>query len=180
MFSQGKRNDIMEQIKMLENPHEHRVDGTLLQVGEKSHTDRKVAEMYSLSRVNVFRYLRVNQLVSPLKAMLDSDSVPFVAAVTLSFLQESEQTQLADCIEQGKFSVDMKKADALRQLSEKGKLSADAIRRVMSGDMKPKPNRTPTVKIDKAVYAKYFKPSQSAKEVQNIVVKALELYFQRE
>jgi ParB family chromosome partitioning protein len=33
MFSQGKRNDILEQIKMLENPHEYRNNNTSLQVG---------------------------------------------------------------------------------------------------------------------------------------------------
>jgi len=42
-----------------------------------------------------------------------------------------------------------------------------------------KPNRTPTVKIDKSVYSRYFKPSQPTKEIQNIVEKALELYFEQ-
>lgn len=177
MFSQGKRNDILEQIKMLEKPHEHGENGTLLQVGEKSHTDKKVAEMYSLSRVNVFRYLRIQQLIPALKAMLDNSDIPFVAAVTLSFLKESEQELLADCMERNGLSVDMKKADALRQFSEKGKLNGESVYRILSGETTPKPNRTPTVKVDKMVYARYFKPNQPAKEVQSIVEKALEMYF---
>ena len=49
-----------------------------------------------------------------------------------------------------------------------------------TSDTKPKPNRTPTVKVDKAVYARYFKPSQPAKEVQDIVEKALEMYFEQQ
>ena len=51
------------------------------------------------------------------------------------------------------------------------------IRRILSGAAIPKPNRTPTVKVRKEVYAKYFKPNQPAREIQNIVEKALEMYF---
>ena len=162
---------------MLENPHEYKENGTTLQVGEKMHSDRKIAEMYSLSRVNVFRYLRIQYLIPQLKNMLDNNGIAFVAAVTLSFLKENEQILLADCMERNELSVDMKKADILRQFSEKSKLNGESVYRILSGEASPKPNRTPTVKVNKAVYAKYFKPSQSAKEVQEIVEKALALYF---
>jgi ParB family chromosome partitioning protein len=179
MFSQGKRNDILNQIKTLENPHENGVNSTFLQFEEQLHSDKKIAEMYSLSRGNVFRYIRINHLIPSLKLSLDNGRLPFIPAVTLSFLKEDEQTLVADCMEQNGLSVDMKKADILRQISEKGKLNGEGVYRIFSGDTKPKPNRTPTVKIDKAVYAKYFKPNQSVKEVQEIVKKALELYFEQ-
>jgi ParB family chromosome partitioning protein len=74
----------------------------------------------------------------------------------------------------------MKKAEALRQFFQKGKLNGENVYKVLSGEAKPKPNRTPTVKVEKAVYAKYFKPTQSAKEVQSIVEKALALYFEQQ
>jgi len=148
MFSQGKRNDILEQIKMLENPHEYKENKTSLQVGEKSHSDKKVAEMYSLSRVNVFRYLRIQQLISSLKTRLDNDEIAFVSAVTLSFLKESEQELVDDCMGNNDLSVDMKTAEILRQFSEKGKLDGVNVYKILSGDTAPKPNRTPTVKID--------------------------------
>ena len=32
--------------------------------------------------------------------------------------------------------------------------------------------------LSKAVYAKYFKPGQAAKEIQEIVRKALEMYYE--
>jgi ParB family chromosome partitioning protein len=180
MFSQGKRNDILEQIKMLENPHEHVENETSLQVGEKLHSDKKVAEMYSLSRVNVFRYLRIQQLIQPLKSRLDNDEFAFIPAVTLSFLKEAEQELVDDCTERNGLTVDMKKAAALRQFSEKGKLNGESVYRILSGETTPKPNRTPMVKVDKAVYAKYFTANQPAKEVQAIVEKALEMYFEQQ
>ena len=95
----------------------------------------------------------------------------------LSFLKEAEQELVDDCMERNQLTVDMKKADILRQFSEKGKLDGENVYKILSGNAAPKPNRTPTVKIDKNVYAQYFKPNQPAKEVQATVEKALEMYF---
>ena len=77
-------------------------------------------------------------------------------------------------------TVDMKKADILRQFSEKGKLDGESVYRILSGETVPKPSRTPMVKVDKAVYSRYFKPNQPAKEIQKIVEEALEMYFGKE
>jgi ParB family chromosome partitioning protein len=180
MFSQGKRNDILNQIKTLENPHDYKEIGTIRQVDEKLHSDKKVAEMYSLSAKSVSRYLRLQKLIPALKSRLDNDEIAFVAAVTLSFLKESEQEAVEDCMERNNLSVDMKKANILRHFSEKSKLNGENVYKILSGDTAPKPNRTPTVKIDKTVYARYFKPNQPAKEVQEIIEKALELYFEQQ
>jgi len=90
MFSQGKRNDILAQLEMLEKPSDAGDNGTSLQVGEKMHSDKTVAEMYSLSRVNVHRYLRIQHLLPALKTLLDNNVIAIVAAVTISFLKEEE------------------------------------------------------------------------------------------
>ena len=111
------------------------------------------------------------------KSHVDNGGIPFISAVTLSYLHESEQKLLAKCMEQHGFFVDMKKADMLRNYSAKDRLDGDAINRILSGAMVHKPKRTPTVKISKTVYAKYFKQNQPAKEVQDIIEKALEMYF---
>ena len=180
MFSQGKRNDILNQINMLENPHDNVENETLSQVGTKLRTYEKIGETYSLSRNTIARYLRLQHLIPVLKSRLDNNEVAFVVAVTLSFLKESEQELVDDCMERNELSVDMKKADILRQFSEKGKLDGENVYKILSGNTTPKPNRTPTVKIDKTLYSRYFKPNQPAKEVQATVEKALEMYFEQQ
>jgi ParB family chromosome partitioning protein len=84
MFSQGKRNDILKQTKMLENPHEYKDSGTFRQIGEKSRSDKSLAEMYSLSARTVSRYLRIQLLIPQLKSLLDNGNIPLIPAVTLS------------------------------------------------------------------------------------------------
>jgi len=179
LFSQGKRNDILAELQMLENPHDYKGNATFHQLGEKLHSDERVADMYSLSKISVSRYLRIQKLVMALKQRLDKGTIAFIPAVTLSFLKESEQQLLDKCIDPNGFTVDMKKANILRQYSEQNKLDDESIYLILSGEIsqKPKPNRTPTVKVSKTIYNTYFKPNQSAKEIQDIVEKALELYF---
>jgi len=180
MFSQGKRNDILAQLETLEKSHDNGADGTCAQVAHKLKSRDVVANEYGLSKDTVARYLRINQLIQPLKTMLDNGNIAFITGVTLSFLREECQIVLADCIRQYNFSVDMKKADILRNYSEKGKLDGDAIQRILSGAMVRKPNRAPAVKVSRSIYAKYFKPNQSAKEVEAIVEKALTMYFEQQ
>jgi len=179
LFSQGKRNDILAELQTLEKPSNHEENGTSSQVEKKLTSIEKVGETYSLSKDTVARYLRINQLIPALKSRLDNGDFAFIPAVTLSFLKEAEQSLLDKCMGENSFTLDMKKADVLRQYSDKGKLDGDSVLMILSGmaRQKPPPNRTPTIKINTTVYARYFKPGQSAKEIQGIVEKALEMYF---
>ena len=179
LFSQGKRNDIINELQMLENPYKYRGNGTVGQVVQKFDSREVVAKEYSLSGRTIARYQRIFMLIPELKARLDSGELAFIPCVTLSFLKENEQQFLDKCIGLNNFAVDMKKADTLREYSKKGKLDEESIYLILSGEIgqKPKPNRTPTVKVGKEIYTKYFKSWQSSREIQGIVEKAIELYF---
>lgn len=179
LFSQGKRNDILIELQKLENPDYSNVIDTCAQVAHKMKSRDIVAKEYSLSKDTVARYIRIHKLIDALKTRLDNGGIAFLAAWSLSFLSVNEQELLEKCLTLNSYSVDMKKADMLRQYSKSGKLDEESIYLILSGEVKLKAplNRTPTVKIRKSLYSRYFKPEQSAKEVQDIVEQALELYF---
>ena len=178
MFSQGKRNDILEQIKMLEEAGEHTENETYSQVANKRKSITKVGQQYGLSKDTVARYLRIQKLIPGLKLKLDNNYFAFIPAVTLSYLKEEEQELLNDCMEYSGLSVDMKKADMLRKFSEDGKLNSENIYSILSGEIVSKANRVQAIKLSDAVYSKYFNSNQSAKEIQDVVEDALALYFQ--
>ena len=179
LFSQGKRNDIIAELQMLENEHDKANHQTSVEISQKLNARESLAKEYGLKPFRIAQYIRIFQLIDSLKLRLDNNEFAVTPAVALSFLQDAQQQQLDRCLELNGFKVDMKKAEIFRQYSESGKLNEDSIYMILSGEIgqKPKPNRTPTVKVNKMIYAKYFRPDQPAKEVQEIVEKALEAYF---
>jgi len=193
MFSPGKRHDIIRLLHQMENPdkkldensdnlNNNEENSTLPQVGERSeeklsHTDKKIAEMYSLSKNTVSRYLRINQLYTPLKEMLDIGFVPFIPAVTVSFLINKEQIMLADYLDEGIGKLDMKKAEIMREFSKKKTLNLKTMREILSGQAVQTKQTTPAIKVSNDVYSRYFSNGQSAEEIQNTVEEALNFYF---
>jgi len=174
MFLQGKRNDITEQVALLFGE----TAVTSSQVGTKLRTDEKVGEAYSLSRNTIARYLRIHQLNTPLKIMLDDGKISFIPAVEVSFLPLEEQKLLAEQLDNG-FTLDMKKARFLRECSNGSQLDRDSMILILSGKAFQQPDKPRKVNISNALYSQYFSSEQSAKEVDAIVEEALKLYFDR-
>jgi len=182
MFSQGKRNDILNEIQNLENPHEIKGKETSAQNEHKLNSRDALGQRYGLDASTIARYLRIDKLIIPLKLLLDDGKIPFVPAVKISFLKKAAQEYLAQCMTLNNFRIDQKKADTLKRYSDTGNLTEENAYLILNGELtlKPKVNRTPVVKVSKAVYAKYFTPKQSQKDISVIVEKALELYFSKE
>jgi ParB family chromosome partitioning protein len=181
LFSPGKRNDILNKLKMLENPRGNAENGTCSQVERRLTSIEKVGDTYSLSKDTVARYLRINHLIPQLKARLDNDDYAFIPAVTLSYLREPEQLLLDRCIGLNGFKVDMKKAGLLRQYSESDKLDEDSIYLILSGEISGtgKKRRSYSFKIKPKVYKKYFAEQLKPQEIEAIIEKALDYYYQR-
>lgn len=55
-----------------------------------------IGEEYGMTGRNIARYMRVNQLIEPLKAMLDAGEILLVTAVDLSYLDEKEQEMVSE------------------------------------------------------------------------------------
>lgn len=76
----------------------------------------------------------------------------------------------------------MAKADLLKSYSEAGKLTADKIYGMLSGEInkKKKSNKPLPIKIKPKVISKYFTTEQKSDEIEGIIEKALEMYFEKE
>lgn len=179
MFSQGKRNDIIAELKMLEESHEIRGFETSAPVGQKLTSREKVGLEYGLSKNSVARLLRVDKLNNALKERIDNGEISIRCAVDLSYLAETEQTEVCKLLDENEFKIDMKKTDMLRSYSESSKLNEKTTYQILSGEInkKPKSPMLPPVKIKHKVYSKYFPADTKASEIERIVDEALSLYF---
>lgn len=122
--SQGKRNDLLEEIEMLLKPDKYKDSETCAEIQHKLKSRDKIGQEYGLSRDKVAKYIRISKLIPALLERLDAGEVPLQAAYDLSFIEDStEQQKIEDFIESDEFKVDMKKAEMLRQYYEQNKLT---------------------------------------------------------
>lgn len=167
MFSQGKRNDIIRELAAL--------DRTLSQLDTKLDSTKKVGEEYGMSRASVARLLRIDKLSDSLKEYVDSGKLAVNSAVSLSYISEKSQNDIAELL--AEYSVDMKKAKLLRECAdEDGNIDISDIIKIIDGK-KEDVTKPKSVMIDNAVYDRFFDKSVKKEEVSDTIEKALEFYF---
>lgn len=177
MFSQGKRNDIVEELKQLENPDYDKEKSTSPLIGTKLRSDEKLGLEYGLAKNTVARLLRIDKLMPSIKKRLDDGELGLYPAVSLSYLPAAEQSIVESLLSGHAYKLNMKKAEVLRDCS--GKLTVEHATKILSGEAarKPRGNTPAPFKLKHKVYAKYFNPQSKAAEVEEIIDKALAMYF---
>ena len=179
MICQGRRNDIIEELKRLENPDEIRENPTS---GTQCHRIKSrdvLGAEYNLKGRAVANYLRINELSVDLKIRIDDGEFTIAAAVQLSYLEQEEQQMVEAVLSESEYKVNEGKAVLLREYT--GKLTPERAEQILSGEFsrKPKKSTAAAFKVKPAIYKKYFTASISQKEFDSIVDEALALYFAR-
>ena len=172
MFSQGKRNDIVNELMELEGKSED---------SQRHNSREEVGSEYGLSRNTVARLLRIDKLIDGLKVWVDSGELSIRAAVELSYLSEDEQEQIV------KLNTDYTTGGMSKKISEKAakemKAAADEgntskINDLLSDDDKEKKPSVKSIKISKDIYDRYFSNVEKD-QITSIAEKALQLYFDK-
>lgn len=171
MFSQGKRNDIINELLALEGKSEQK---------QKHNSREEVGAEYGLSRNTVARLLRVNKLHDGIKEWVDNGELSVRAAVELSYLSKDEQEQLyrtnTDCTTGGMSrKISEKIARQLRAAADQDDVSGQ-MASILSGEEKEKKPSGKSVKIDGEVFDRYF-TNIDKKQISSIVESALRMYF---
>ena len=118
-----------------------RTDLTLSPVGTKSGRSSEVitAETGD-SRNQIYRYIRLTELIPELLDMVDENKIAFRPAVELSYLTETEQHNLLNSISYNDATPSLPQTIRLKEFSKAGKLSAEVIEAIL-GEEKTKPER---------------------------------------
>ncbi len=136
-----------------------------------------LAEDCKESRETIRRYIRLTELIVPILDMVDEKKVAMRPAVELSYLPRGQQEILYDTMQSEDCTPSHAQAIKLRKFSEYGKLSEDVILSIMSEE---KPNQAEQFRIPKKRIDKYFSPGTPTKQMEDTIVKALEMYRKRE
>ncbi len=136
-----------------------------------------LGETVGESRSQIQRYIRLTELIKPILDMVDEGKIAMRPAVELSYLPKDKQQVLFDTMEQEDCTPSHAQAIKMRKFAEAGKLNEDVILSIMTEE---KPNQVEQLKIPKKRIDKYFSPGTTPKQIEDTIIKALELYRRRE
>lgn len=136
-----------------------RADLTCSQVGNKfagMKSSEIMAEEMGTSKNQIFRYIRLTELVPDLLDMVDAKKIAFNPAVELSYLKPEEQTALMEAMDSEQATPSLSQAQRLKRFSQEGTLSPDMMRAILSEEKKADMDR---VTLTDDTWRKYFPKS---------------------
>ncbi|MBE6653560.1 MAG: ParB/RepB/Spo0J family partition protein [Ruminococcaceae bacterium] len=154
-----------------------RTDLTSSPLGTKLRTDEIVAQEAGESRNQVQRYVRLNELTPELLEFVDEGKIGMRPAVELSYLQEEEMRDLVDYIDTEGTFPSHAQTIRMRELSREGRLDTDTINEIMG---EAKGNQKVRIKIPLERIQRYFPDGTTEKQMEDMIVKALAMYRQRQ
>ena len=155
------------------NRQGQRTDLTFSPVGKKLNAYEQMAEENGDSRNQIHRYIRLNNLVPELLAMVDSGRIAMRPAVELSYLSMEEQKMLLTTIESEEATPSYSQSQRMRDLSKEGKLDMDGIFQIMTVQ---KGNQKERVSIQYDRLKPFVPSSYTIRDTENFIMKAVEHY----
>ena len=151
-----------------------RVDLTCSQVGNKLEGKKSseiLAEQVGQSKNQIFRYIRLTELIPELMDMVDEKKVALNPAYELSFLKKEEQVDLLDAMDSEQATPSLSQAQRLKKYSQEGHLTLDMMRVIMGEEKKSDLDR---VTFTSDTLRKYFPKSYTPQRMQETIIKLLE------
>ncbi len=141
-------------------------------------TSREIlAKQSGESHEQIRKFIRLTELIPPILDLVDNNKIAMRPAVELSYLPKDQQEILLDTMQSEDCTPSHAQAIKLRKFSEEGKLNADIVLSILSEE---KGNQKEQFRMPKERISKYFTPGTPAKQMEDTIVKALELYRKRE
>lgn len=134
-------------------------------------SSEEMAEELGTSKNQIFRYIRLTNLIPEILDMVDEKKIAFNPAVELSYLKPSEQKEFLEAMDYAQASPSLSQAQRLKKLSQEGGCTLDAMCEVMN---EIKKDELDHVTIKNEVLRKYFPKSYTPKQMQDTIIRLLE------
>ena len=135
-----------------------------------------MAEQIGGSKNQIFRYIRLTELIPELLDMVDERKIAFNPAVELSYLKKEEQTLLLEAMDSEQATPSLSQAQRLKKFSQQKMLSLDVMRAVMSEEKKTDLER---VTLKNETLRRYFPKSYTPKQMEDTIIKLLEGWYKK-
>ncbi len=123
------------------------------------------------SKNQIFRYIRLTELIPELLDMVDEKKIAFNPAYELSFLKKEEQVDLLDAMDSEQATPSLSQAQRLKKYSQEGHLTLDMMRVIMGEEKKSDLDK---ITFTSDTLRKYFPRSYTPPRMQETIIKLLE------
>ena len=149
------------------------------QVGNNFGTlsSEEMAEELGTSKNQIFRYIRLTNLVPELLDMVDEKKIAFNPAVELSYLDESQQRDFLEAMNDTQNAPSLSQAQRLKKLAQEGHFSYDVAFAIMGEEKKDELDK---VVIKNDTLRKYFPRSYTPKQMEDTIIKLLEQWQRKQ
>ena len=135
-----------------------------------------LAEQAGESKSQIFRYIRLTELVPDLLDMADEGKIAFNPAVELSYLKRKEQSELFDIMEMYVATPSLSQAQQMKKHSQAGKLTRYSIESILS---EPKKESVKVMLPGNRLH-RYFPDTYTPKQMETVIIKLLEVWHKRQ
>ena len=149
------------------------------QVGNNFGTlsSEEMAEELGTSKNQIFRYIRLTNLVPELLDMVDEKKISFNPAVELSYLDTNQQRDFLEAMQDTQNAPSLSQAQRLKKLAQEGHFSYDVAFAVMGEEKKGELDK---VVIKNDTLRKYFPRSYTPKQIEDTIIKLLDQWQRKQ
>lgn len=143
------------------------------QVGNNIHPEKSVdilSEEIGVSKNQIFRYIRLTELIKPLLEMADNNKLSFNVAVELSYLDKHFQELILENIEREQKSPSLLQAKKLKVAFQENQLTTKVLLEILG----TKKEETRKITIKETDLKKYFPRDYTPKQIQDTIIGLLE------
>lgn len=133
----------------------------------------ELAEKVGESKNQIFRYIRLTELVPEILQMVDDRQIAFRPAVEISYLSEEQQYTLLEAMSYNDATPSLAQAIKMKKFMQEGKLTDEVISSIMEEE-KPNQREKPAFRDERIT--KLIPKSIPRGQETDFVVKALEFY----
>lgn len=160
------------------NRRGQRTDLTCSQFGDKLEGKKSsdiLAAQSGESKNQIFRYIRLTNLIDPILEMVDSKAIALNAAVELSYLGTKEQVEVHKAIESEDGAPSIEQAKKIRRFFDDGKLNPDVILSIMQEE---KPEKI-KITLGEDKLKKYFPKGYTKQQIEAEILRLLENAYRK-
>ena len=134
---------------------------------------QRVSQKSGDSQPQIYRFIRLTELIPPVLDMVDSGKIAFRPAVELSYLSKEQQQSLYDTMECEDCTPSLAQAIKMKEFSRDGKLTEEVILSIMQEE-KPNQREKPAFRDERIT--RLIPKSIPRGQETDFVIRALEFY----